>query len=183
MATSGAFGVLRALRLVSAVPCMRRVVSALLGALPGMASIAALLGLILCVAAVVVSKLFTLFQVMTGEAWSEVAREVMDEQPMAWIFFILYIAVTTYTVLNLVIAVAVSAWKRRSPTSGSTAVTTTGPCSTCCWRRSRTSAPKSAGCTNPPEPRSDRRFEGGLRASIAYGRLSFAVRPPSTVQI
>jgi voltage-gated sodium channel len=54
-------------------------------------------------------SLFTLFQVMTGEAWSEVARTVMAEVPMAWIFFIGYIAITTFTVLNLFIAVAVSA--------------------------------------------------------------------------
>lgn len=129
--TSGAFGVLRALRilralrLISVVPSMRRVVSALLTAVPGMASIAALLGLILYVAAVVATKLFsttspeyfgdlgnslfTLFQVMTGEAWSEAARTVMTEQPLAWIFFVGYIAITTFTVLNLFIAVAVSA--------------------------------------------------------------------------
>ncbi|MEU6262167.1 ion transporter [Saccharopolyspora shandongensis] len=129
--TTGAFGVLRALRilralrLISVIPSMRRVVSALLTAVPGMASIAALLVLILYVGAVIATKLFsavapdyfgdlgdslfTLFQVMTGEAWSEVARAVMDEEPLAWIFFIGYIAVTTFTVLNLFIAVAVSA--------------------------------------------------------------------------
>ncbi|RKT88581.1 voltage-gated sodium channel [Saccharopolyspora antimicrobica] len=129
--TTGTFGVLRALRvlrvlrLISAVPNMRRVVGALLTAVPGMASIAALLVLILYVGSVIATKLFsevapeyfgdlgdslfTLFQVMTGEAWSEVARSVMDAEPLAWIFFIGYIAVTTFTVLNLFIAVAVSA--------------------------------------------------------------------------
>ena len=128
---TGAFGVLRtlrifrALRLISAIPSMRRVVSALLSAVPGMSSIAALLGLIVYVGAVVATKLFsgvapeyfgdlgnslfTLFQVMTGEAWSDVAREVMDKVPFAWVFFVAYIAVTTFTVLNLFIAVAVSA--------------------------------------------------------------------------
>ncbi|MER7013541.1 ion transporter [Saccharopolyspora sp. NPDC000359] len=129
--TTGTFGVLRALRvlrvlrLISAVPNMRRVVGALLTAVPGMASIAALLVLILYVGSVLATKLFshvapeyfgdlgdslfTLFQVMTGEAWSEVARSVMAAEPLAWIFFVGYIAVTTFTVLNLFIAVAVSA--------------------------------------------------------------------------
>lgn len=129
--TTGAFSVLRALRilralrLISMVPSMRRVVSALLGALPGMVSIAALLILVLYVSAVMATKLFsgvspeyfgdlgdslfTLFQVMTGEAWSEVARTVMAQQPVAWIFFVAYIVVTTFTVLNLFIAVAVNA--------------------------------------------------------------------------
>ncbi|WP_243793740.1 ion transporter [Saccharopolyspora gloriosae] len=128
---SGPFGVLRALRvlrvlrLISVVPTMRRVVTALLAALPGMASIGALLALILYVSAVLATtlyrdvapeyfghlgdSLFTLFQVMTGEAWSDVAREVMAERPISWIFFVVYIAVTTFTVLNLFIAVAVSA--------------------------------------------------------------------------
>ncbi|WP_253774172.1 ion transporter [Goodfellowiella coeruleoviolacea] len=129
--TSGSFGVLRALRilralrLISVVPSMRRVVAALLAAVPGMASIAALLVLVLYVSAVIATKLFhtsapehfndlgsslfTLFQVMTGEAWSEVARTVMTEQPLAWIFFVTFIVITTFTVLNLFIAVAVSA--------------------------------------------------------------------------
>ncbi|WP_175548220.1 ion transporter [Saccharopolyspora flava] len=120
-----ALRILRALRLISAVPSMRRVVGALLSALPGMTSIAALLVLILYVGSVIATKLFstvapeyfgdlgsslfTLFQVMTGEAWSEVARSVMEAEPLAWIFFIAYIAVTTFTVLNLFIAVTVSA--------------------------------------------------------------------------
>ncbi|MDA3631124.1 ion transporter [Saccharopolyspora oryzae] len=129
--STGNFGVLRALRilralrLISAVPNMRRVVGALLTAVPGMTSIAALLVLILYVGSVIATKLFsgiapeyfgdlgsslfTLFQVMTGESWSEVARTVMEAEPLAWIFFIAYIAVTTFTVLNLFIAVAVSA--------------------------------------------------------------------------
>jgi voltage-gated sodium channel len=134
--TTGTFSVLRALRilralrLISIVPSMRRVVSALLGALPGMASIATLLLLVLYVSAVMATKLFsgvspeyfgdlgdslfTLFQVMTGEAWSEVARTVMSAQPLAWIFFVIYIVVTTFTVLNLFIAVAVSAMEAQT---------------------------------------------------------------------
>ncbi|MET9232215.1 ion transporter [Lentzea sp. NPDC003310] len=120
-----ALRVLRVLRLVSVVPSMRRVVSALLTALPGMASITALLALVLYVSAVIATKLFstvapeyfgdlgdslfTLFQVMTGEAWSEVARQVMEQRPFAWIFFVGYLVVTSFTVLNLFIAVAVSA--------------------------------------------------------------------------
>ncbi|MGQ0778165.1 MAG: ion transporter, partial [Pseudonocardiales bacterium] len=61
---SGAFSVLRALRilrvlrLVALVPSMRGVVSALLTAVPGMASIAALLGLLIYVAAVMATQLF-----------------------------------------------------------------------------------------------------------------------------
>lgn len=119
-----ALRVLRILRLISVVPSMRKVVSGLLAAIPGMASIAALLGLIIFVAGVMATKLFgaispenfgdlgtslfTLFQVMTGEAWPDIAKEVMREAPMAWVFFVVYILVSSFAVLNLFIAVVVS---------------------------------------------------------------------------
>jgi voltage-gated sodium channel len=117
--------VLRVLRLISAVPSMRRVVAGLLSAVPGMASIAALLGLIIFVAGVMATMLFrdaapryfgdmwttmfTLFQTMTGEGWPEVAAAVMADAPLAWIFFVVYILVSSFAVLNLFIAVIVSA--------------------------------------------------------------------------
>jgi voltage-gated sodium channel len=123
-----ALRVLRVLRLVSMVPAMRRVVSGLLAAVPGMASIGLLLGLIIYVAGVMATKLFghispeyfgdlgttlfTLFQTMTGEGWPDVARAVMAEAPMAWIFFVIYILVSTFAVLNLFIAVIVSGMER-----------------------------------------------------------------------
>jgi voltage-gated sodium channel len=127
----GAFAVLRALRvlrvlrLVSLVPSMRRVIGALLKALPGMASIVGLLGLVLYVFAVMATKLygaiapeffgtlgaslFTLFQVMTVEGWPDVARSVMTQSPHAWIFFVVYLLLATFMVLNLFIAVVVNA--------------------------------------------------------------------------
>ncbi|MCP3800045.1 ion transporter [Allokutzneria sp. A3M-2-11 16] len=133
--TSGSFAVLRALRilralrLVSMVKSMRRVVSALLTAIPGMASIAALLALVIYVGGVMATKLygevspeyfgdlgrslFTLFQVMTGEAWSDVARPIMDKEPWAWLFFVGFILITSFTVLNLFIAVGVSAMEHQ----------------------------------------------------------------------
>jgi voltage-gated sodium channel len=124
-----ALRILRVLRLVSAVPAMRRVVSGLLAAVPGMASIGALLGLIIYVAAVMATKLFahispeffgdlgttlfTLFQVMTGEAWPDIARDVMVQAPLAWIFFVVYILVSSFAVLNLFIAVVVSGMEKQ----------------------------------------------------------------------
>jgi voltage-gated sodium channel len=128
---SGAFSVLRTLRvlrvlrLVSMVPSMRRVVSALLAALPGMASIIGLMSLVLYVSAVMATKLFsaiapeffgtfgaslfTLFQVMTVEGWPDIARAVMTQSPYAWVFFVSYLLVATFMVLNLFIAVVVNA--------------------------------------------------------------------------
>ncbi|GII03641.1 ion transporter [Planobispora takensis] len=120
-----ALRILRALRLISVVPSLRKVVTALLTAVPGMTSIVLLLGLVLYVAAVMSTKLyhttapayfgdlptslFTLFQMMTGDGWSDITREVMDRHPWAWVFFVLFMLVCTFVVLNLFIAVVVSA--------------------------------------------------------------------------
>lgn len=129
---SGPFSVLRALRvlrvlrLVSINPSMRRVVQALLASLPGMGSIVMLMALLFYVAAVMATQLFgqgfpewfgnigaslyTLFQIMTLESWSMgIVRPLMEEQPLAWVFFVPYILIATFMMLNLFIAVIVNA--------------------------------------------------------------------------
>jgi len=132
MPAAGPFAVLRALRalralrLISAAPRMRRVVQALLTAIPGLGSIIALLGLLFYVAGVIATKLFggafpdwfgslphslySLFQIMTLESWSMgIVRPVMEVFPYAWMFFVPFILLTTFVMLNLFIAVIVNA--------------------------------------------------------------------------
>jgi voltage-gated sodium channel len=121
-----ALRILRALRLISMVPQMRLVVQALLSAIPAMGSVIALLALIFYVAAVMATKLFgadfpewfgtvgaslyTLFQIMTLESWSMgIARPVMEVHPYAWAFFVPFILIITFAVLNLFIAIVVNA--------------------------------------------------------------------------
>lgn len=121
-----ALRVLRVLRLLSMMPKLRRVVEALIRSLPGIGSIALLMVIIFYVAAVMATKLFgaahpewfgdlgrsmyTLFQVMTLESWSMgIVRPVMETHPYAWLFFIPFILVATFTVLNLFIAIIVDA--------------------------------------------------------------------------
>ncbi|KKO44525.1 ion transporter [Arsukibacterium ikkense] len=129
---SGPFAVLRALRVLRVlrvltfVPSMRKIVGALVKSLNGMLSIAMVLGLVYYVAAVMVTKLFgeafpewfgslgaslyTLFQIMTLESWSMgIARPVIAEFPYAWAFFVPFILIATFTMLNLFIAVIVNA--------------------------------------------------------------------------
>jgi voltage-gated sodium channel len=123
--------VLRVLRLASASPRMRVVVSALLAAIPGLSSIIALLLLLFYVAAVMSTKLFgpnfpewfgsisasmyTLFQVMTLESWSMgIVRPVLEIYPYAWLFFIPFIMLATFTMLNLFIAVIVEAMQSQA---------------------------------------------------------------------
>ncbi len=125
LAVLRALRIMRVLRLVSVVPQMRTVVGALFKALPGMGAILAVLMLVFYVAAVMATNLFgatfpewfgsignsmfTLFQIMTLESWSMgIVRPVMDEHPGAWLFFVPFIVVTTFAVLNLFIALIVN---------------------------------------------------------------------------
>jgi voltage-gated sodium channel len=114
---------LRLLRLVAVLPSLRRVVEGFLKALPSLGSIMLLLLLMLFVFSVMGVKLFgtehpdafgslgasgfSLFAVMTLEGWPDLAREVMQTHPVAWIFFITFIVLSSWVVLNLVIGVVV----------------------------------------------------------------------------
>jgi voltage-gated sodium channel len=117
--------ILRALRLVAMVPSMRRVVTALVKSIPGLVSLSGLLVLLVYVGGVIASNLFgdtgdprfsglgptllTLFQITTGDGWSDVMRDLMEQKPLAWIFFLIYLLVGSFTMLNLFIAVVCSA--------------------------------------------------------------------------
>jgi voltage-gated sodium channel len=121
LAVLRALRVLRVLRLVSLLPQMRRVVEALVHSLPGMASIAMLMGVVFFVGSVVATKLFgtahpvyfgtlgdslfTLFAIMTLEGWADIAREVQTTHPQAYLFFVPFIVISVFAVLNLFIAV------------------------------------------------------------------------------
>ncbi len=121
-----ALRVLRVLRLITTVPSLRRVVGGLVAALPGMGSVVALLALVFYVFSVIATKLFgaqfpewfgslgasaySLFQIMTLESWSMgIVRPVMEVFPYAWVFFVPFIVVTTFAVLNLFIGIVVNA--------------------------------------------------------------------------
>ena len=53
--------------------------------------------------------MYTLFQVMTLESWSMgIVRPVMEQYPYAWAFFVPFIVVTSFAVLNLFIALIVN---------------------------------------------------------------------------
>jgi voltage-gated sodium channel len=129
---SGAFSVfralriLRALRVISTLPQLRRVVSGLLNSLPGLGAVSSILLLLFYVASVIATKIFgtafpewfgdlsksaySLFQIMTLESWSMgIVRPVMEKFPFAPLFFIPFILVTTFTTLNLLVAVMVNA--------------------------------------------------------------------------
>ena len=125
-----ALRILRVLRLFSVVPQMRRVLSALMSSIPGMMSVIGILALIFYICAVLATNLFgshpdqqmqewfgsiaaslyTMFQIMTLESWSMgIVRPTMEIFPLSWLFFVPFIIVTSFAVLNLFIGIIVDA--------------------------------------------------------------------------
>ena len=117
--------VIRALRLLSVIPQMRAVVQALLDALPGMGAVIIMISIVFYVFGVMATimygdafdewfgtlgrSLYSLFQIMTLESWSMgIVRPVMIEYPMAWAFFVPFIVITAFSVLNLFIGLLVN---------------------------------------------------------------------------
>jgi voltage-gated sodium channel len=109
---------------------MRRVINAIGYSIPGMMSVISVLLLLFYVSAVLTTKLFgthpdpqmqewfgtitasgyTLFQIMTLESWSMgIVRPTMEIFPWAWVFFVPFIIITSFAVLNLFIGIIVDA--------------------------------------------------------------------------
>jgi voltage-gated sodium channel len=120
-----ALRILRVLRVISVAPSLRRVVEGFVSALPGMGSVFLLMALLFYVGAVIATKLFassfpdwfgtlglsaySLFQIMTLESWSMgIVRPVMEVYPYAWAFFVPFIMVTTFAVVNLLVGLIVN---------------------------------------------------------------------------
>ena len=120
-----ALRILRVFRVMSVVPSLRRVVEGFVTALPGMGSVFLLMGIVFYIASVIATKLFgdsfpqwfgtlgqsgySLFQIMTLESWSMgIVRPVMEVYPMAWAFFVPFILVTTFAVVNLLVGLIVN---------------------------------------------------------------------------
>ena len=119
-----ALRVVRVFRLVSTIPRLRRIVAALLHAVPGVGAIIVLLLIVFYVFSVITTKIFgqnfpdwfgslgdsmfTLFQIMTLESWSMgIVRPVMEIYPWAWVLFVAFIVLSSFTVLNLFIAIII----------------------------------------------------------------------------
>jgi voltage-gated sodium channel len=90
-----------------------------------MASVFLLMAIIFYIGSVISTKLFgasfpdwfgtlgqsaySLFQIMTLESWSMgIVRPVMEVYPYAWVFFVPFIVVTTFAVVNLLVGLIVN---------------------------------------------------------------------------
>lgn len=118
--------VFRLFRLITVVPQMRKIVAALISVIPGMLSVIALMSLFFYIFGIMATQLFsekfpqwfgtlgesfyTLFQIMTLESWSMgIVRPVMETYPYAWVFFVPFIFIVTFVMINLVVAIIVDA--------------------------------------------------------------------------
>lgn len=123
--------VLRVLRLLTVVPSLRKVIAAFLHSIPGLAGVGAIMLIFFYTAGVLATRLFgqdfpdwfgsmgkslyTLFQIMTLESWSMgIVRPVMEKFPFAWMFFVPFIVIATFTILNLFIGIIVSTMQELS---------------------------------------------------------------------
>jgi len=113
-----ALRILRVLRALSFAPRLRRTIEGFVSALPGMSSVIILMAIIFYIGAVIATKLFasefpiwfgsigkslySLFQIMTLESWSMgIVRPVMEVYPYAWMFFVPFILITSFAVVNV----------------------------------------------------------------------------------
>jgi len=129
--SAGSFTVLRALRIIrtlrllKSLPKLRLIIESLLKAIPSIGWIMVLLAIVYYTFAVIGTNLFaenfpkhfgdlgktffSLFQIMTLESWSSgIARPIIQSMPGAWIYFISFILIATYTTLNVFIAIVVN---------------------------------------------------------------------------
>ena len=116
--------ILRVLRLISAVPQLRLIVATLVRSIPSMGHVIMLMSVIFYIYAVTGFHLFgeadaehwgtlgaallTLFQMVTLEGWVEVMDAALETHPFGWIYFVSFILLGTFVVLNLFIAVVIN---------------------------------------------------------------------------
>jgi voltage-gated sodium channel len=123
--------VLRVLRLLTVVPQLRKVVAAFLHSIPGLSGVIAIMAIFFFTAGVLATNLFgptfpqwfgslgaslySLFQIMTLESWSMgIVRPLMEVHGWAWAFFVPFIVIATFTILNLFIGIIVSTMQELS---------------------------------------------------------------------
>jgi voltage-gated sodium channel len=115
---------LRLLRLVSTVPELRMIVSTLVRSIPSMMHILVLMSIIVYIYAIIGFQLFhehdpenwrnlgvsllSLFRVLTLEGWTDLLDKAMELHPLAWVYYVSFVVLGTFVVVNLFIAVVIN---------------------------------------------------------------------------
>jgi len=115
--------IFRVLRLISIIPELRILISALIKALPPMGYVLLLMFIMFYIYAAVGSLLFddinnvlwgdiavsmlTLFRVVTFEDWTDVMYETMEVYPLSWIYYLSFIFLNAFVFLNMMIGIVI----------------------------------------------------------------------------
>ena len=115
---------LRVLRLISALPELRLIVATLVRSIPSMAHVLMLMSIIFYVYGVAGYHLFhdidpthwrnlgiallSLFRIVTLEDWTDIMYAAMEGTPWAWVYFVSFVVLGTFVVVNLFIAVVIN---------------------------------------------------------------------------
>ena len=115
---------LRVLRLVSALPELRLIVATLVRSIPSMGHVLLLMSIIFYVYAVAGYHLFhdvdpthwrslgisllSLFRIVTLEDWTDIMYAAMAVKSWAWVYFVSFVVLGTFVVINLFIAVVIN---------------------------------------------------------------------------
>jgi len=115
---------LRVIRLISTIPELRLIVSTLVRSVPSMFHVMTLMGVIFYIYAITGYQLFhehdpthwrslgisllTLFRIVTLEDWTDVMYTAMEFLPFAWLYFLSFVVLGTFVVINLFIAVVIN---------------------------------------------------------------------------
>lgn len=115
---------LRVFRLITVIPELRLIVATLIKSVPSMGNIMLLISVIFYMYAVagfhffhehdpthwesLPISLLTLFRVLTLEDWTDVMYTAMEMNPYSWIYFVTFVIICTFVVINLFIAVVLN---------------------------------------------------------------------------
>lgn len=116
---------LRVIRLLSVMPDLRVLIRGMLSSVGPIASLAGLAVLIMYVYGMVgwiafsegdpehwstiAQSMLTLFVVMTLESWPEIMGDAMEISSWAWVYFVSYVLVASFLVINVVLAIIINA--------------------------------------------------------------------------
>ena len=122
--------IVRVLRLITVIPELKKIVEALITALPRLGYVAVLIFIVFYIYAVVGSLLFartdqnlwgdlglamlTLFRVMTFEDWTDIMYVTLDVYAWSWLYYLSFILLVSFALLNMMIGVIVQSMEEQN---------------------------------------------------------------------
>ena len=115
---------LRVVRLITTIRDLRLIVAALVRSIPSVGHVMMLMGIVVYIYAIMGYHLFhehdpenwrnlgisvlTLFNIITLEGWTEVMNTAMEKYPWAWVYFVSFVVMGTFVVINMFIAIIIN---------------------------------------------------------------------------